>query len=172
MNSSDYEKLRLKALRNELSPEEMALWRAHLRAHPEAQQDWEEEQFITQALQHLPDLPVPTNFTARVMSAVNRATRDEESPAPAPVPWTQWWGALGWSRQAALATLLLCLSLIGYRQYQLGRHAERVEAGRNLAEVSVAADLPSLELLRDFEAIRRLSPMPPEADAELAVALQ
>jgi anti-sigma factor RsiW len=172
MDSAEYEKLRLKALRHALSPAEAAVWEAHLIAHPEARQDWEEEQLLSQSLQRLPDVPVPTNFTARVLSAVNRAERLDAEAVPASVALAQWWRALGWSRQVALTALLLGLSVLGYRQYQLARLAERVEAGRNLAEVSIAADLPSIELLRDFEAIRRLSPLPPEADADLAVALQ
>ena len=46
--------------------------RAHLAAHPEAQADWEAEAGLNDALGRLPDVAVSSNFTARVLQAVER----------------------------------------------------------------------------------------------------
>ena len=51
--------------------------RAWLAAHPEAQADWEAEAGLSEALGQLPDAPVPSNFTARVLQSVERESAAE-----------------------------------------------------------------------------------------------
>src|ERR1700690_4482069 len=46
--------------------------RAGLRAPPETQADLEFESLLTEGLARLPDAPVPSNFTARVLQAAER----------------------------------------------------------------------------------------------------
>ena len=58
--------------RRKSSPEEQARLRAWRVAHPDAKGDWEAEAEQTEALSDLPNVPVASNFTARVLQTVER----------------------------------------------------------------------------------------------------
>ena len=64
--------LRESSWRRKLTEAEQAELRAYLAAHPDARADWEMESALNAALTRLPDAPVPSNFTARVLQAVER----------------------------------------------------------------------------------------------------
>ncbi|MEY2466714.1 MAG: hypothetical protein QOD03_1235, partial [Verrucomicrobiota bacterium] len=72
MNESDYNQLREKNWRRKLTAVEQTELRAWLAAHPEASADWEAELSLTETIVRLPDAPVPTNFTARVLQAIEQ----------------------------------------------------------------------------------------------------
>jgi len=81
------QKLRELNWRRELTAAERAELRTWLAAHPEAQADWQTEAALSKFLARLPDAPVPSNFTARVLQAVERETRtSERAPQRA-----RWW---------------------------------------------------------------------------------
>src|ERR1051325_11026338 len=73
MNDRQYQKLLETAWRRKLDAQEEAELRAWLQAHPEARADWETEAALTDHLSRLPQAPVPSNFTARVLQAAERA---------------------------------------------------------------------------------------------------
>ena len=113
-------------------------------------------------LRRLPDKPVASNFTARVLQGVERENtlRMEISPRPF------FRRGLYWLPRLAVASVALTLGIFSY-QHQA--HNRRVQLARSVAVVSQVASLPSADELRDFDAIRRLSQ---PADKELLALLR
>src|SRR5437667_12737472 len=70
MNDPVHNHLRELSWRRRLTSSEEAELRAWLAAHPEAQAQWEAEAGLNDALGLLPDAPLGSNFTARVLQAV------------------------------------------------------------------------------------------------------
>lgn len=153
--------------RRRLSPDETAELRAWLAAHPEASDDWQAEAGLTEALGRLPDAPLASNFTARVLQAVEHEARVR--PQRALPGWQRptWW--LKWMPRTAFAAVALTASLIGVQTVRDHRRAE--EYRQSVAAVSEVASLPSPEILQDFEAIRHLNETP-GPDEELLRAFQ
>lgn len=168
MDDPIYMRLREQSWRRELTEAEEAKMRAYLADHPEARADWEVEAALSQVLNHLPDAPLASNFTARVLQAVQwesaRPTHTHEA-------WRSkfWWWSLGWMRKAAVVVLVLGLGLVSLHGYQRAQRAKLV--ARSIATVSGVITVSSPENLEDFDAIQRLSQTPP-ADKELLALLQ
>jgi len=147
-----YSRLRETGWRRPLTEAEQAELRAWLAAHPEAQADAEAEAALSQTLAKLPDAPMPSNFTARVLQAIEREAAPPERHAARPSgPW--WRGLIP---RIALATLVFGASAIAYRHHQTTKQQELVEAARNLVTVAGTAPLTDLTVLKDFDAIRSL----------------
>jgi anti-sigma factor RsiW len=167
MKDSAYQDLLDTSLRRPLTAEEAAAVRGHLQAHPEARDAWEEDQLLTEGLRRLPEVSVSSNFTSRVVHAVERAAaRDRRRRRSA-----RWRAVFTFGRawQAAFALLALGVGVTVVYQHRLD---VRSEVARNVAAVSTFATLPSLELLQDFDSINTLPP-PPLRDAdELLAALK
>ncbi len=145
-----------------LSEPEQAELQAWLEAHPEAQADWEAELGLSEALDRLPQVPVASNFTARVLQAVAREDAKQLHRQPL---WRLWHR---WLPRVALTAVFLVAGLLSYT------HAERVhrrdEIVRSVAAVSEVASIPSPEILKHFEAVRVLDQTAP--DEELLRLLQ
>ena len=164
-NDPIYDHLRELTWRRELTGAEEAELRAWLAAHPEAQAEWEAEAGLNAALGRLADVPVASNFTARVLQAVER----ESAAAPRREGWgwgSRWW--LRWLPRAALAAVVAGAGLASYHFIEVAQRQKMVES---VAAVSAVSSLPSPEILQDFDAIRALHPTPPP-DQELLAALQ
>src|SRR5258708_17937194 len=100
-----YTQLREAGWRRKLTSAEEAQVRAWLAANPEAQQDWESEAAMNEVLSGLPDAVVPSNFTARVMAAVERErVRATHVPGRQGAVWRLRWR---WLSRAALAAMIL-----------------------------------------------------------------
>jgi hypothetical protein len=147
-----------------------SLWRRKLsdaeRAGLHAQPELELEAALTRALTEMPDAPVPSNFTARVLDAVERAeraeTRDDCSPG-----WTLNWRWL-WPRVATAAAVLIFIG-VAIQRYEVNFH--RFTLAKNVAQVAVAQPVPSMDALENLDAIQRMS-QSGHADGELLAALQ
>src|SRR6185503_7019948 len=132
-----------------LSPDDEACLEAFLATHPEARATWEEERALGRALQSLPDAPVSSNFTARVLQAVDleeaRAGRAKPSWFP------RGWPRLGWATVAALVAIL------GVQEWRNVQRAQlRAQLMKDVTLVSSdITKLPSVEVLRDFDAIQQ-----------------
>jgi len=163
MKLDPLEHLREISWRRPLTEAEKAELRALLTAHPEAHTDWETEAQISELLGRLPDAPVPSNLTARVLAAIEL---DEKTAVQAPA-WRRWIH-LRWLPRTALAALCLGTGLLTYHQI---RAAQRHEIGHSIVAVSDAAPPLPPDVLQDFDAIRRLNPKP-AADTELLALLQ
>jgi hypothetical protein len=154
--------------RQKLSPADQARVRAWLSEHPEAQPAWETELELTEGLARLPNAPVASNFTSRVLAAVERekanARRERERG------WRSAWGRLWhrpWLAKAALAGVLLGSGLLAYhrvqvteQQRQVAEHQRLNERAGSLKEFSNAALMSDTETLKDFDAIYALNPSP------------
>jgi anti-sigma factor RsiW len=167
MNDPLYNSLRESSWRRKLSVAEEAELRAWLAAHPEAQADWEAETGLTAALGRLPDAPVPSNFTARVLQAVERETPAAETR---PAAW-RWWTQLSparWLARLGFAVIVLGAGLISYHETRV---VQRNKIAHGLKLVTEVSPMPSPEILQDFDAIRVLN-QTPAADVQLLTLLQ
>jgi anti-sigma factor RsiW len=162
-NDPIYNHLRELSWRRELSDAEDAELRTWLAAHPEAQADWEAEAGLNASLGRLPDAPVPGNFTARVLQAVER-----EAAAEPRRPQGKWLNRiwLRWLPRAAFAAVVVGAGLVSYHQVQAAHRKKLVES---VAAVSAVSSLPSPDILRDFDAIQALNPTPAPDEQLLAV---
>lgn len=164
-NDPSYDHFRELNWRRKLTGDEEARLRAWLAAHPEARADWEAEAGLNAALVRLPDVPVPGNFTARVLQAAERETAAGQRRTG----WKWWgWPRLRWLPKVAFAAVILGAGLFSYRQFQAARLREY---GSSVAAVSDVSSLPSPEILKDFDAIRASNP-PTLPDEQLLAALQ
>lgn len=154
------QRLRELAWRRKLTEAELAQWRA---AHPEAAADAEAEAALSAALAVLPDAPIPSNFTARVLQELERESR---RPAARRRDWLWLWRVL--MPRTALASVVVGVSLFAYHRHQI---AERLAVGDSIATVAGVESLPSPLILEDFDVIRRLDTTPP-ADRDLVAWLQ
>ena len=160
-NDSNLQQLRETGWRRALSDAKVAELRTRLAAQPELLAQWQEERQLTRALGRLPDAPVPSNFTARVLQAVeNSAAAEARARTPA---GRGWWHYQRWLPRLAVATLVLGVSLFSVHRYQA---ANRARIAQSVAAFSEAAALPSPEVLQDFDTISRLGSAP-AADEEL-----
>jgi negative regulator of sigma E activity len=144
-----------------------ALWRRKLseagRNALRAQPELELEARLTAALGQIPDAPVPSNFTARVLTALElEAARTERSHG-----WTLHWRLL-WPRVAVVAAVLIFAG-VGLQRHETNSHRRALV--KNVAMVTVAQPPPSVDALENLDAIQRMS-QPARADGELLAALQ
>jgi anti-sigma factor RsiW len=151
-NDPIYNHLRELSWRRKLTGAEEAQLRAWLAAHPEAQADWDTEARLNAALGRLPDVPVPSNFTARVLQQVEREAAAQLRQRGR--PW-QFWRRLRWLPKVAFAAIVLGTGLVSYHQFQATRFAEYANSVRAVSDVSSS---PSPEILKDFDAIRASNP--------------
>lgn len=141
-----YQRLRELSWRRPLTESEQAELRAWLAAHPVAQDEWEVEKHLSAMLQQLPDAPVPSNFTARVLQVVGQETAaaGRRSGFPCAGRWRVF------LPRTAAAMVIVGLGLFAYHRYL---------AHRLVTDVGIVAAVPEVpkpEVLEDFEAIRRL----------------
>jgi anti-sigma-K factor RskA len=107
-------------------------------------------------LSRLPDTPVASNFTSRVMRAIEL----EEAARSREKHFFGWnWRAL--LPRAAVAALVV-VSVLAF--YQQETYSRRAELARSVAQLAAAS--PGVEALQNFDAIRRMS-QPAHADTEL-----
>ncbi len=172
MNDTEFDQWIQTVRRRPLTAAEQSQLEAFLLRAPEYAESWNEEEALTRLLLGLPDPPVSSNFTSRVLEAA--LTTDTGKPVPFP--------GLSWLRlprpalALASAALILVLGALGFL-----RHEERAETqwvnsvadfSRQIEMAANATDLPPVELLRDFDAIYCLSQPQSLPDEELLAALQ
>jgi len=147
-NDPIYNRLRELRWRRKLNAAEEAELQAWLEAHPESRADWAGEAGLDAALDSLPDVPVPSNFTARVLQAVGRET------APRPSRFAGWL-RLRWLPRAAVAASVVAAGLVSYLVLQ---NTERKKLAESVAAVAEVSSLPSPDILQDYDAIRASNP--------------
>jgi hypothetical protein len=117
---------------------------------------------LRKLLSRLPDAPVASNFTARVMQAVEL----EESRRQ-----HKWGFIFNWHAflpRAAVATAAIFFAGLAFHHHEI--YSQRAALAKNVALVTEAQPLPSVEALKNFDAIQRMSQ--PRADEELLALLQ
>ena len=160
MNQSEFDNLLQTAHERDLTDGELARLERWLAANPADQAEWEA---LDHLLATLPDTPVATNFTARVLDEVRRAETAHPALSQA------WWQRLLAPQFrpvqiAAAATLAMVIGGVGYQSHLNQSRAEMAAA------VAAIAEFPP-GFLADFEAIGAVA----QADAideELWAALK
>ncbi len=165
MNESDYQRLQETGWRRKLTAEEERGLQTYLAAHPEAQMEWEEEAALNQFLAQVSDAPVASNFTSRVLQAVELDAASAERQAKK-VNWQRWFTR--WVPRVALASLVVSLSVLGYHRHQMNAREELFQDWDNFSKLTFS----NADMWQDFEAIKRLSAATPVADDELFAALK
>jgi negative regulator of sigma E activity len=118
-----------------------------------------EPQELRELLSRLSDAPVPSNFTARVMQAVEL----EEARSARKWNFTGWnWHSL--LPRAAIAAVIVAAAGFAFHQHEI--YNRRVALAKSVALVAQAEPLPSVDALKNFDAIQRMS-QPAHADEEL-----
>jgi len=115
---------------------------------------------LNAALRRLPDAPVPSNFTARVLGAIDL----EENISARSHGWN--WRFL--FPRVAVAAAVLLFAGASIERYEV--HSHRVTLAKNLARV-VSAQAPSVDALENLDAIQDMS-QSGHADNDLLAALQ
>jgi hypothetical protein len=128
--------------------------RAALRAQPELESDAR----LTASLAKIPDVPVSSNFTHRVMQAIEL---EEARAARKGIFRWNWHAVLP---RIAVAMAVLVLGGVSFQHYETA--AQRNLLARNIAEVASAHPLPSVDALQNYDAIQRMS-QPARADNDL-----
>ena len=160
MNQSEFDNLLQTAHERDLTDGELARLERWLAANPADQAEWEA---LDHLLATLPDTPVATNFTARVLDEVRRAETAHPALGQA------WWQRLLAPQFrpvqiAAAATLAMVIGGVGYQSHLNQSRAEMAAAVASIAEFPPG-------FLADFEAIGAVA----QADAieeELWAALK
>lgn len=134
---------------------------AGLREQPETQADLELESRLTEGLARLPDAAVPSNFTARVLQAVERET----ARRPRPTVWQWSWRVL--APRLAVGVAVIGIAGLTYQRHEFN---QRARLARNVALLARTQPMPSVEALKNFDAIQRMSQ--PHADEKLLALLQ
>ncbi len=137
--------------------------KARLRAQPEAQADLELESRLSEALARVPDAPMPSNFTARVLQAIER--EEVRGAQTRSVSW--YWRVL--VPRVAVAVAVIGFAGLTYQHHELDK---RAELAKDIALLAQAQPMPSVEALKNFDAIQRMSQATPRADDELLALLQ
>lgn len=150
-----YQRLRETGWRRPLTQLEQAELREWLATHPEAAMDADAEAALSSALAKVPGAPVPSNFTSRVLLAIERET----AAAGRAVTKTSapWWRVLMPRIAVATVAVGVGVGIVVYQHNQAINREELAAAAGYLAVVASDTPLPDLAVLEDFEAIRRMS---------------
>jgi hypothetical protein len=176
--------------RRRLPADEAARWRRQLSERPTEARRLEEElalnRVLDQVLSSSPRTPVSSNFTARVLADI-RACPDQESVfSRYRTRCVAWAGARFaflarvlsgslariWSHSIPIAVAVVCVAIPlnwGWQRVQVHRHGAMA---RTAAELSVAAAMPGVAVLQDFEAVQLLETRSAPDDAALIQALR
>lgn len=162
MSENEFQNLIEASWRRALTAQEEAALKEYLAVHSEARMILDEELALSCVVRALPDVPVSTNFTSRVLQAVERDTMPSARATQGVISWLK----RNWIPRIAIASLFVCAGFVSVQEY---RTSKRTEIARDIAAVSGAATFPQ-EWLQDFDAINRLSQ--PPVDNELLAALE
>ncbi|MEI9866099.1 MAG: hypothetical protein WDN00_16410 [Limisphaerales bacterium] len=129
---------------------------------PEVLAELELETRLSQSLAKMLDTTVPSNFTARLMQAIELEESQQLRRRKS-----------GWNWQAFLPRIAVTAAVILFagltvRHYDVA--ARRSALVRNVALVAGAQTLPSVDALKNFDVIQRMSQ--PHADDELLALMQ
>jgi len=154
-------------LRRDLTPGEERTLNAWLDRHPEAAAGWRQQSRLARAIRQLPDVPVPSNFTARVMTEVRLDRAVSERARAAQTSGWSWLRPRFWIPTASVA-VAIAIALGGWNWRT---QKQQAEFNRDVTQLRTLASVPQ-EVLEDFEVIQRFSQGAPPVDFELLAALE
>jgi hypothetical protein len=165
MSNERFQSLRETGWRRPLTEVERAELASLLAEQPEARADWRTESTLNAALRRLPDAPMPSNFTARVMQEIER---EEAASQRARKSAGLGFDLRRWLPRFAVGAVAMMAVLVSVQSYTA---ANRTKMGKSVAALSEVTPSPAPELLADFDSIRKLNPTQ-GADTELLNLLQ
>ncbi|WCJ60352.1 hypothetical protein NXS98_04265 [Fontisphaera persica] len=163
MNDTDQNRWQEAARRGQLTPEQLAaLARQHgwtAAQHEELRQ----ELYLSRVLSEMPPVPVSTNFTHRVLEAL------DGEPVRRQVTWREWL-ARHWPRLAVPAAAAAAVALyVGLHQHQDA--ARRAELAASVQTVATLATAPAtapegldMEVWENFDVILRMGAVAADND--------
>jgi hypothetical protein len=175
--------------RRDLTPEEASRWRRELSERPSEARRLDEELALNRVLDSLPRPSVSSDFTARVMSALQESPEQQSGISRAWEQGISRFRTLKWALTSVMASFtgafrslgahaipltvaLVCLAIPlnwGWQRVQVHRHGAMA---RTAAELSVAAEMPGVAVLQDFEAVQWLETRSAPDDVALMQALR
>lgn len=155
-----YQRLRETGWRRALTDAEQSELRAWLATHPEAAADIEREATLNAALAKSPDAPLSSNFTARVMAAIEQAEAVQRRATSR--PQSNWWRVF--IPRFAVAALVVVGVTLSYRH---NTAVQRMELSNAAQQIAGARELSDMTVIEDFETIRSLNPAEASVDENL-----
>lgn len=176
--------------RRRLPADEAARWRRQLQERPNEARRLEEELALNRLLDQVSDaLPkslASSNFTARVLADIQANPEQESGFSRYRDRFTTGVRAQAdfcarvfsrglapiWRHSVPIAVALVCVAIPlnwGWQRVQVHRHGAMA---RTAAELSVAAAMPGVAVLQDFEAVQLLETRSAPDDAALMQALR
>jgi hypothetical protein len=161
-NNPEFERFREISWRRALTNAELGDLETWLAAHPEFRAEWEAEMALSTSLMRLPAPEVPSNFTARVLQAVERDAAVESRTSAG----LSWWQALTRkARWASAGALTAIIALVGVGIHQRQVQAHELALANRMREFSKA----NTEVLANFETIKAINQGPAPDDQLLAL---
>ena len=169
-NNPELQRFREITWRRPLTAAEQAELDACLKANSAAREEWGAEMALVTAMDSLADPRVSSNFTARVLQAIER---EDRAVTRAGYP-DSWWRRLAhraaWAWSASAAAVLAIGGLL-LHQHQVERHLlAKQELEKSVVLAKAVLAVPNAEVLANFDAIRALSTSP-GPDEKLLAAL-
>ena len=127
---------------------------------PEIRAELELEARLNAALDQLPAAPVPSNFTARVLQAV-----DLEDSRTITRNWR--WALPRWIPRLAVTAAVVAVSAISWQHHEVVR--QRVALARSVAAMAESSALPGVEALKNYDVIQRMGEAQRPDDTLLAL---
>lgn len=146
--------LREKAWRGQLTDAERAA------TGPELQAELAQEARLNAALGRLPEVQVSSNFTARVLQAIDR-----EEAAGRARGWRWSWPRL--LPRVAVTIAVVAFAALSWQHYELRQRL--VPIARSVAVVTDTSSVPGVEALDNYEAIQRMGQAQHADDTLLAL---
>lgn len=169
MNETEYQELLEMRHQRELTPAELHRLEQWLAAHQEQAEEWEAEDTLSKLLEQLPDAEASSNFTSQVWQKIELEARASAPQRSALMKFFRghW---LPIPRVAGgIASVVVVVALVLGQQRQAQKTAT---LAANLVPVVELAQMPSVDMLRDFEAINSLVDPDLTADVELLSMLE
>lgn len=109
-------------------------------------------------LSRLPEVPVASNFTARVMKAVELEEMRHSR-----------WRVFGWNWRVFFPRATVTAAVVGFAVFTFHQHevsSQRLALAKNAVLVAESQPMPNMDALKNFDAIQRMS-QPARPDNEL-----
>jgi anti-sigma factor RsiW len=160
-NDPFYTRLLEISWRRKLTAVEQAELASWLQAHPESKPDWDAEAILTDQFNRLSEPELSSNFTARVLEQIERP---EKQTVRGRSRWKSWLLRLA----PPIAATAVVLATLHHQQVATEHRKQLLES---VVLVSDIKSLPSVEILKNFDAIRELNSAP-GPDEQLISLLQ
>ena len=136
--------------------------RARAAGRPEVLADLELDARLTDALTQLPAAQVPSNFTARVLQAIDR-----EDARPQTLDGRWFWPR--WLPRVAVTVAVVACAAVTWQRHELNK--DRTAIVQTIAQMAGSSALSPVEALDNFDAIQRMG-QTQSADPKLLALLE